>query len=112
MKTFIRRRLHEELIDGEKMNKGTQVICDKLTIDSYEEALHYVKAALKGLEPDVKERLIQKILSPLKNIKQQQEIIGSEIKKYHMSGDSMPDEADTYWTEIQTAFCDAGPEFE
>jgi len=111
MKSFIKRRIREEMIDDIDMNKGTQTICNKMTINSYQEAMHYVTIALEGKnEAEIKD-IMQRIHVPLENLKHEQIKIDSEVKNNGMSGDSMPDEADTYWTEIQTAFCDAGPAF-
>jgi hypothetical protein len=112
MKSFIKQRLREQMIDGENMNKGTVSICDKLTVNNYNEALHYVEQAMKGVSPATRQKLMQKLHVPLENIKQQQNYIDGQKKLEDMTGDSMPDEADTYWTEIQTILCDSGPEFE
>ena len=43
MKKFIRQKLREQMIDGQNMNKATQTICNKMTINSYAEALHHVE---------------------------------------------------------------------
>ena len=112
MKSFIKQKLREQMIDDVNMNKGTETICDKLTIGSYSEALHYVEQAMKGVNDATRQKLMQKLHVPLENIKQQQTYIGAQKKSEHMTGDSMPDEADTYWTEIQTILCDSGPDFE
>jgi hypothetical protein len=109
---MIKQSLNEQMIDGENMNQGTQTICNKLTIDSYQEAMSYVRKGLEGMDEMTKGKIMQKIHVPLENLRQEQNKIDSEIRNDGMSGDSMPDEADTYWAEIQTAFCDNGPEFE
>jgi hypothetical protein len=112
MKSFIKRRIREVMIDDVDMNKGTETICNKMTIGSYQEAMHHVKKALQGKTKAEITDIMQKIHAPLENLKHEQIKIDSEVKNYGMSGDSMPDEADTYWAEIQTAFCDAGPDFQ
>jgi hypothetical protein len=112
MKSFIRKRIREQMIDGQNMNQGTQEICNKMTINSYDEAMHYVNKALIGISDELKTKIMQKIHTPLENLRQEQIKIDSEIKKYHMSGDSMPDEADTYWHQIQSTICEMGPNFE
>ena len=112
MKSFIKQRLREQIIDDENMNRGTETICDKLTVNDYNEALHYVEKAMSGLPEQRRHELMQKLHGPLENIKQQQIFIDKQKKSEHMTGDSMPDEADTYWTEIQTILCDSGPDFE
>ena len=35
-----------------------------------------------------------------------------QIKKAKMSGDSMPDQADTYWHQIQSTLCELGSDFQ
>jgi hypothetical protein len=112
MKKFIKQRLREEMIDGQNMNSGTQTLCNKMTINSYEEALHHVEEALKGVTPEKRHNIMQKIHAPLENLKQEQAKISNEIKTAHMSGDSMPDESDTYWTQIQSTICEQGPDFQ
>ena len=112
MKSFIRKRIREQMIDGQNMNKGTQTICNKMTIDSYEEALHYVEEAMKGVDEETRHKIMQKIHVPLENLKHEQNQIDHEVKTAHMSGDSMPDEADTYWTQIQSTICEQGPSFQ
>ena len=112
MKDFIRKRIREEMIDGINMNQGTQTICNKMTIGGYDEAIHYVQEALKGVTDETRTAIMQKIHVPLENLRQEQNKIDAEVKNSHMSGDSMPDEADTYWSEIQTAFCTTGPHFQ
>jgi len=49
---------------------------------------------------------------PLENLRQEQNTINSEIKNNGMSGDSIPDEADTYWHQIQSTICEMGSDFE
>jgi len=112
MKNFIREKLREQMIDGQNMNKATQTICNKMTINSYSEALHYVEEAMKGIDEATRTRIMQKIHAPLENLKQEQIKIDGQVKIGYMSGDSMPDEADTYWTQIQSTICEQGPEFQ
>jgi len=112
MKSFIRKRIREEMIDGQNMNKGTQTICNKMTVNDYNEAMHYVEAAMKGVDEATKTKIMQKIRVPLENMKHEQKSIDNEVKTAHMSGDSMVDEADTYWHQIQSTICEQGPDFE
>lgn len=112
MRDFIRKRIREQMIDGQDMNEGTQEICNKMTINSYDEVIYYVNKALIGVSDDVKTMIMQKIHAPLENLRQEQIKINSEINKYHMSGDSILDEADTYWHQIQSTICEMGPDFE
>ena len=110
MKKFIRQKLREQMIDGQNMNKATQTICNKMTINSYAEALHHVEEAMKGVSEETRARIMQKIHVPLENLKQEQQKIDNEIKTAHMSGDSMVDEADTFWHQIQSTICEQGPD--
>jgi len=38
--------------------------------------------------------------------------INKEKHTYGMTGDSMVDEANTYWVMIQSTLCEQGPEFQ
>lgn len=112
MKNFIRKLLREQMIDGQDMSPATQNICNKLTIDGYEEALHYVKESLKQFDEKTKHEIMQKIHAPLENLKHEQFKIGKEVVTKNMSGDSVPDQADTYWHQIQSTICELGPSFQ
>jgi hypothetical protein len=112
MKRFIKQRLREEIIDGQQMDEATQTICNKMTIDSYEEALRYVEAAMKGVDAATRTKIMQRIHVPLENLRQEQNKIDNEVKTAHMSGDSMVDEADTYWHQIQSTICEQGSDFQ
>lgn len=109
---MIKQSLNEQMIDGQDMNKATQTLCNKLTIDSYQEAVFYVNKALEGMDEITKNKIMQKIHVPLENLKHEQKKIEAEVKYQKMSGDSMPDEADTYWHQIQTTICEMGPAFQ
>jgi hypothetical protein len=106
------KQINEQIIDGQQMDEATQTICNKMTIGSYGEALHYVEQAMKGVDEATRTRIMQKIHVPLENLKQEQNKINNEVKTAHMSGDSVPDEADTYWTQIQSTICEQGSDFE
>jgi hypothetical protein len=109
---MIKQELNEQMIDGQDMNQGTQTLCNKMTINSYQEAVFYVNKALEGMDKTTKNRIMQKIHVPLENLRQEQNTINSEIKNNGMSGDSIPDEADTYWHQIQSTICEMGSDFE
>jgi hypothetical protein len=64
------------------------------------------------MDKTTKNRIMQKIHVPLENLRQEQNTINSEIKNNGMSGDSIPDEADTYWHQIQSTICEMGSDFE
>ena len=112
MKDFIKKRIREQMIDGQNMNAGTQTLCNKMTVNNYAEAMHYVKEALKGISSENRTKIMQKIHVPLENMKHEQQKIDNEVSKSHMSGDSMMDEADTYWHQIQSTICEQGPNFQ
>lgn len=112
MKSFIKKLLREQLIDGQKMNDTMETLCNKLTINSYEEAMMYVKGALKDMNDKTKHEIMRVIHTPLENLRHQQMQIDGETKNHGMSGDSMPDQADTYWHQIQSTLCELGSDFE
>jgi hypothetical protein len=100
------------MIDGQDMNQATQTICNKMTVNNYNEAMYYVEAAMKGVDEATRTKIMQRIHTPLKNLKTAQKNIGDELKTTHMSGDSMVDEADTYWHQIQSTICEQGSDFQ
>ena len=112
MKKFIRQKLREQIIDGQYMNDAMESMCNKISIDSYEEALMYVEEALKGVDDKLRYEIMQKIHAPLENLKHEQNKIKDEVMTKNMSGDSIPDEADTYWHQIQSTICELGPDFQ
>jgi hypothetical protein len=105
------KQIKEQMIDGQNMNKSTETICNKMTINSYEEALALVQKSLQQFDDKTKSEIMQKIHVPLENLKQEQISIKSQINNQGMSGDSMPDEANTYWHQIQSTICELGPSF-
>ncbi len=111
-KSFRRIKLIEQMIDGQNMNSGTQTMCNKMTINSYDEAMSHVREALKGVDEAKKTDIMKKIHAPLENLRHEQISIDAQIKSEGMSGDSMIDEADTYWHQIQSTICEQGPAFQ
>ena len=109
---MIKQTINEQMIDGQDMSKATQILCNKLTIDSYEEAVALVNAALQEFDEQTKHKIMQKIVTPLENLRHEQAKINGEVKSKYMSGDSVPDEADTYWHQIQSTICELGSDFE
>ena len=109
---MIKQSLNEQMIDGIDMNKGMETIWNKMTINSYQEALEHVQRAMEGVDESKKTHLMQRVHVPLENLRHAQDTINSEIKHDGMSGDSMPDEADTYWHQIQSTICEMGPAFQ
>jgi hypothetical protein len=112
MKSFIKQRLREQLIDGQEMNQTMESLCNKMTINSYEEAMIYVNGALQDMDEQTRNKIMRVIHTPLENLKNEKIEIDGEIKSAHMSGDSMPDEADTYWHQIQSTLCEMGSDFQ
>jgi hypothetical protein len=112
MKSFIKKLLREQMIDGQDMNQATQTICNTMTISGYEEALSLVKQSLEGTTPKKRNEIMHKIYTPLENLKHEEASINKQISSINMSGDSVPDEANTYWHQIQSTICEQGPDFE
>lgn len=112
MKSFIRKRLREQIIDGQEMNMAMESMCNKMTVDSYEEVLSYVEAALKDVSEETRYHIMQKIHAPLENLKHEELRLKTEKNINQMTGDSIPDEANTYWHQIQSTICEMGPEFQ
>ena len=112
MKNFIKKLLREQLIDGQEMNQTMETLCNKMTIGSYEEAIMYVNGALQDMDEQTRNKVMRAIHTPLSNLKHQENQIKGQIKKSNMSGDSMPDQADTYWHQIQSTLCEMGSDFQ
>lgn len=118
MKDFIKHKLkeglkntiNEEMIDGQNMNQGTQILCDKMSVATYAEGIKLITAAIGT--PEQNPKLWNRISKPLNNWKQENIEINHEKETEHMSGDSMVDESNTYWTAIQTTICEQGPNFQ
>lgn len=100
----------EEMIDGQNMNQGTQTACNKMSVATYAEGIKLITAAIGTQEQNPK--MWQRISKPLNNWKQANTGIGDEVRTMGMSGDSMVDESNTYWTMIQSTICEQGPDFE
>ena len=112
MKSFIKQKLREQIIDGQNMNSAMQSMCNKMSVNSYQEVLKYVEESLKGVNEETRYKVMQRIHAPLENLKQEQIKLANEKNAINMTGDSLPDEADTYWHQIQTTICEMGPEFQ
>lgn len=112
MKELIKKLLREQMIDGQNMSQSTETLCNKMTINSYEEALFLVQKSLQQFDDTTKSQIMQKIHVPLENLKQEQMKIKTQVDNQGMSGDSIPDESNTYWHQIQSTICELGPNFE
>lgn len=120
MKQFIKAKLREQLIDGQQMNHGTQVLCDKLNVNTYEEGLNLIIAAIG--KPEENPNLWARISKPLQMWKQSNTEINKEkhttdngsysAQPIGMTGDSNVDESDTWWAAIQSTICEQGSNFQ
>ena len=112
--------LKEQMIDGQEMNPHLQSLCNTMTVSSYEEVLGRIIAAIgpKDKNPE----LWAKIEEPLKMLKSADFDLNKEkhtdqfgnptTDADNMTGDSIPDEANTYWATIQSTLCEQGPDFQ
>lgn len=100
------------MIDGQEMNGAMQKDCNMISINSYSEALSRVEAALKGINPETRRKVMQRIHVPLENLKQEEQKLNGEYNSEHMTGDSMLDVGDGYWHQIQSTLCELGSDFQ
>lgn len=110
MKSFIRQKIRESLIDGQNMNTGTQSLCNKMSVATYDEGIKLIVDAIG--HPDNNHPLWQRISKPLNNWKQANTSINQQKTSGGMSGDSMVDESNTWWTAIQSTICEQGSNFQ
>jgi hypothetical protein len=110
MKKYIKNRLHEQFIDGQNMNQGTQIVCNTMSVATYKEGLNLLIKAIG--HPNQNPKLWARISKPLHNWQQENNSIGKEVESGGMSGDSMVDESNTYWTMIQNVICETGKPFQ
>jgi hypothetical protein len=110
MKDLIKRLLREQIIDGQNMNKGTQIVCNKMSVSTYAEGVRLITSAIGT--PEQNPKLWQRISKPLNNWKEADNRIGQEVNSGGMSGDSMVDESNTWWAAIQSTICEQGPNFQ
>ena len=113
MKYISKKNKINESYSGLDKNKLNESICNVMSVRSYDEVMGRLIAAIgrKDENPDMWE----KIEKPLKMLKQACTQINKEKytsndgkklnKPYGMTGDSIPDEANTYWSSIQTTIC-------
>jgi hypothetical protein len=116
IKSFIKKRIREEIIDGQNMSPIMETFCNKMSIPKewfnadYERIIELVTDMI-GPQNGENKAIWEKIHLPLKQWKQQETSINQQVKTEKMSGDSNPDN-NTYWTEIQSTICEMGPDFE
>ena len=109
IKYKLRSLIKEEMIDGQKMSPQIKIFCNTMSVQSYEEVLGRLIAAIGNKEENPK--LWAKIEKPLNMIKQANFEINKEKKENGMTGDSMVDESNTWWSAIQTEICEQGSSF-
>ena len=78
------KKLNENVIDGQEMNQTMETICNKMTVDNYQEVKKYVDDALKGFNDEMRVKILRRIHTPLENLRQQQIFIDAQEKKYGM----------------------------
>lgn len=110
MKKIIKQRLREQMIDGQNMNQGTQILCNKMSVATYKEGLQLIINAIG--HPNENPKMSQRIAKPLNNWRQENIEIGHEKETEGMSGDSMVDESNTWWAAIQSTICEQGNNFQ
>lgn len=114
MKTFIKNKirnfLNEQMIDGQDMNYHMQLFCNTMSVKNYDEVMGRLIAAIGPKEENPK--LWAKIEKPLNMLKKATFDLNREKKENGMTGDSEVDEANTWWSAIQTVICEQGPEFQ
>ena len=94
------------MIDGQNMNQGIQTACNTMSVATYKEGLQLIINAIG--HPNENPKLWSRISKPLHNWQQEDVSIGKEVNDGGMSGDSMVDESNTYWTMIQSVICEQG----
>lgn len=123
MKEFIRAKvkkfLTEQMVDDENMNPGMESLCDTMSVKTYQEVIQRVTAAIG--RPEQSPALWSKISKPLQMLQQSNRQIGAEKHIANngdhigapdgMTGDSMVDEANTWWAAIQSTLCEQGSSF-
>jgi hypothetical protein len=106
MKSFIKKRLREQMIDGQNMNSATQKACNTMSVSTYKEGLNLIINAIGT--PQENPDLWKKIAKPLKNWQEAELSINGQVQDGGMSGDSMVDESNTWWAAIQSTICEQG----
>lgn len=104
MKDFIKKRLRETLIDGINMNRGTQKLCNTMSVSTYEEGISLIINAIGTQEENPS--MWAKISGPIKKWKEDNDSINMQKKTEHMSGDSMVDQSNTWWSAVQSTICE------
>lgn len=102
--------VNEQMIDGQDMNNGTQTACNTMSVSTYKEGLKLIFNAIGS--PQENPQMWERIALPIKNWRDADKSIGAQVRDTGMSGDSMPDESNTWWAAIQSTICEQGPSFQ
>jgi hypothetical protein len=99
MKEQIKNLLREGLLQ----NKGLETACNKMSVATYKEGIALIIKAIGT--PEQNPSMWKRIERPIKNWKDVNDLISHEIKTKRMSGDSMVDESNTWWSAVQSTIC-------
>jgi hypothetical protein len=99
MKEQIKNLLREVSLQ----NKGLETACNKMSVATYKEGMALIINAIGT--PEQNPSMWKRIERPIKNWKDANDLISHEIKTKNMSGDSMVDESNTWWSAIQSTIC-------
>ena len=126
MKQFIKENLrfntviNEEIIDGQEMTPELQSLCNIMSVKSYREVVDRIIKAIGHKKDNPK--LWAKIKKPLDMLRDANFEINKEKHTTDdgkptpnangMTGDSMVDEANTWWAAIQSTLCEQGSDFQ
>ena len=113
MKSFIRRRIRETVIDGQNMNNGVKQFCNKMVIpkewlkaNDYNHGIQLLNKII-GPKDGENSHIWKRIQSPLQQWKQQEDSINQQIDDEGMTGTSKADN-NNYWANIQSTICEQG----
>ena len=110
IKYKLRTLINEEIIDGQEMSPQMKIFCNTMSVRSYHEVLGRLIAAIG--DPDDNKELWAKIKQPLDMLEKADKQLHKEKKLNGMTGDSLSDESNTWWSAIQTVICEQGSEFQ
>jgi hypothetical protein len=99
MKEQIKNLLREGLLQ----NKGLETACNTMSVASYKEGIALIINAIGT--PEQNPSMWKRIERPIKNWRDVDKLISHEIKTKRMSGDSMVDESNTWWSAVQSTIC-------
>ena len=89
------------------MSSGVQRLCNTMSVATYAEGMALITAAIGT--PEQNPEMWHKIAKPVANWRQDDISIHSQKDTEHMSGDSMVDQSNTWWSAVQSAVCENQP---